>query len=448
MAPGMVDRARFYRRWAAGRLVVLGAAFLAVVGAGVWGGVHPSLGAWLRVLILPLAVLHLLLLGYFFAGTLACARFGARGLREEARAWRGCLSLYRPAAFFSLAFLMALVLAPRWLLERESDRRARPPDRPLRRPDSLPETLVKTAMPVEPPEREPAPPPPPARPPEQALAEAPPPEALRLPAPLEDLPAMPSSPESAPSGEERGLGRFPWEELERFAGEEASGPPAVSRPGLRDEKGDGWPLPEYRFDLIRLDLDHLRWGVGLSFLADIPVGRMDLLRTTWLTGVYFPSAGLEESLEGPPSFVWHHATFEYVRRLFGYAPEAPFDLALAAGLGADWIPRAASTFEVGPDLHLGPHAAVEVGIWQGGPVGFVFRAAQSVPVNLWGSVSSLTDLTGMVRVDLAEGISLHAGYRIFRIRLRAYPRAFAAEGARWEMEETSAGPLAGLDVRF
>jgi len=238
--------------------------------------------------------------------------------------------------------------------------------------------------------------------------------------------------------------RFPWWDPDPFRTPGDPEPPKVARLGLGETEGEMWPPPEFRLDLIRLDLDGHDWGLGMAFWADIPIGACDLVRATWMAGVYFDEGNLEGSLEHGPSLVWHHATLEYVRRLFGYAREAPFDLAVAAGLSVDAFEAA----PIDPSLRPGPHAAVEAGVWQGGPAGFVLRAAQSIPANLTGSVSSLTNLSAVVRLDLSEGVSLHLGYQVLRIRLRDYHRALDRGPGRWEMEETSRGPLLGCDVRF
>lgn len=457
MYRNMVDVFRAYRRWVARRMAVLGSAFLLILGIAVWFARHPEAALWLKLVAVPLAALTLLLLGHLAAQTLSCAILQARGRRGEARAGRSSLALSRGAAVFSLVFAAVMILAPRMFRqtgrpEGPQVRSAGPAGKPRR-------DIARLALPVEPeslapePEGEPAP----ASAPSQMIpvVDTPPPpapsaeEAIRVP-PLDgDFPEAAAAPAAAGSEDEFGMmPRFPWEEIDPFGPSEGTEALGIRRPALGEEEGGTWPLPEFRLDVLYLGLDGYEWGLGMAFLADIPVGRRDLVRATWLTGLYFLEGNLEDGLGHGPQIVWNHATVEYVRRLVGYSTESPFDLAVTAGLGVDRMEGSAGYGEVNPSMRLGPHVAVEAGIWQGGPAGFVVRFAQSIPANITGSVSSVTDLSAVARVDLSEGVSLHAGYRILRIRLRDYPDPLDAGPGRWEMEETSRGPLVGLAVRF
>jgi hypothetical protein len=206
----------------------------------------------------------------------------------------------------------------------------------------------------------------------------------------------------------------------------------VRRRGLPEEDHPAvWPPIEARLDLFLLyEHEGFRSG-GIEFVADVPFSRRDSVRF----GAWYATFGEVEFWEDA-DFVWEGFRVEYVRRLTGFAAESRFDLAVSAGLRLDFF-RGEEFAGAG---RLSPEIGLDVGIWPAGSLGLLLHIGQSFPLRIEDSSAWTTEIAAIVRLDLSDSASIHAGYRHLFVRLR--------HGGEAEFEAALSGPLLGIDLRF
>jgi hypothetical protein len=451
----MPDLRRAYRRWALRNGAVFGIAWAAAVAAG--GRILAAAEAepWARVAAGAVALLILGFLTWLGLSVAACARSQAQGRRPEARALRRQL---RPAPRLvagMLGVLAFLACLPGAFLQE--------PDRARDGAEFRAAARVRKPRPRG--EIAPAPPAAPAEPREAAPIAAIPeirPLLEELPSRviLEETPAeravassaerVPESEAASGDEEERGLPSF------RLTAADLDAPSAgfvgalvIERPGKPREDDPGAPLYlEVRLDALLLSLDGYRYGAGAAVDLELPWSRSGSFRAGILTMAFVYDEHLEDLGEDGAFFSGLHATLEYALKVLGYTRRAPFDLAVGFGIAADRFASREGPETADPEARLSPWISVEAGFWQAGSAGFVIRAGQAIPANVTGATASVTDVAAILRLDLSERVSIHAGYRLLRVRLRDYGEALALGGGREEMEETLGGPLLGFDVRF
>lgn len=463
----MPDLRRAYRRWALRNGLMLGVAWTAAAAVAFRVLAAPEVEVWARVAGGSVALLGLGLLTALSALLAACARLQARGRRAEARTLRRQLRPSGRLAAGTLGVLVFLACVP-WAFLKMSER-GWEPARPgrvavrVRKSRLQPKTVASVPIPPEAAdpkvraeltEARTAAPIPEIRP----LLEGLPPRVILEETPAErSAAAAAAAPEpdrgseaAAGDEEERGLPAFRLTEadLERFP-EGSVEALVVDRRGRPREDDPEAPLyVEGRVDVLLLSMDGYRPGAAAALEVEVPLERWSALRGAVLTAAFMSDEHLEDVTEDGASFSGIHATLEYVLKILGYTRRAPLDLAVGVGLAADRFASREGPERAEPVARFSPWFSVEAGFWQAGMAGFVVRAGQSIPANLTGATASLTDLTGLVRLDLSERLSIHAGYRLVRVRLRDYGRALALGGGTEEVEETLSGPLLGLDVRF
>lgn len=460
----MPDLRRAYRRWALRNGILFGAAWAAAAAVTVRVLGASEVEVWARLAAGAVAVLALGFLTALGASFAAFVKLQARGRRARARALRRQLRPYGRLAAGTLAVLALLACVPRAFLrepERPTEEPRRrvavraPKDRPgaaeLVRAPAAEETEVRAETPAPAPERST----PEIRPlleglPSRVILEETPAErAFASSAPEPESSRAPEAP-SGDEGEERGLPplRLTVADLEGPS-EGFVGALVVDRPGKPWEDVAGAALyAEARLDALLLSMDGYRHGAGAALEVELPFDRARSFRAGVLTMAFMYDEHLEDVTEDGASFSGLHATLEYVLKILGYTRRAPLDLAVAAGIAADRFASREGPETADPAGRISPWISVEAGFWQAGTAGFIVRAGQAIPANLTGATAAVTDLTVLVRLDLSERVSIHAGYRLVRVRLRDYPRALAQGGGAEEMEETMGGPLLGLDVRF
>jgi len=208
-----------------------------------------------------------------------------------------------------------------------------------------------------------------------------------------------------------------------------------------------WTPPELRFDLLYLRMDDA-WRGGASALAlDVPLSDADSVCLSYQLAM-LGTDPIEGDTHADDLLRWQRSTVDYKRRLFGYTRHASFDLAVNAGFEID-------TFNApgeGPPLDLtvrfSPHLGVELALWEAEAFGLILHAGKSVPLNLSGVSADITDLSATFRLDISNGLSIHAGYRVYLVRLKVYGERYVHEHGRDELDETLAGPFLGIDLRF
>lgn len=451
----MPDLRRAYRRWALRNGILFGAAWAAAAAVTFRVLGASEVEVWARLAAGAVALLALgffTALGAFFAD---CVKLQARGRRARARALRRQLRPYGRLAAGTLAVLALLACVPRAFL-REPERPAEEPRRRVavrarkdRPPAAEAEVRAET----------PAPAPGASTPEIRPLLEGLPSRVLLEETPVERAFAS-SAPEPAPArtpeapsgdeGEERGLPplRLTVADLEGSS-EGFVGALVVDRPGKPwDDVAGAALFAEARLDALLLSMDGYRHGAGAALELELPFDRFRSFRAGVLTMAFMHDEHLEDVTEDGASFSGLHATLEYVLKILGYTRRAPLDLSVAAGIAADRFASREGPETADPAGRVSPWVSVEAGFWQAGTAGVIVRAGQAIPANLTGATAAVTDLTVLMRLDLSERVSIHAGYRLVRVRLRDYPRALARGGGAEEMEETLGGPLLGFDLRF
>lgn len=462
----MPDLRRAYWRWVLRNGVMFGVAWAAAAAVvfHVWAA--PEVELWARLAGGSVALLGLGFLTALVVLLAACARLQACGRRAEARALRRQLRPSGRLAAGTLGVLAFLACVSGAFLRRPEPGRAEthPSRIAVRARKSRPRPAQAPSMPV-----------PPAVPDPESRAELsegrpaaavpeirPLLEGLPSRVILEETPAEravaagaepepPRGPEAASAEEEeRGLPAF------RLTAADLERPQegfvealVVERPGKPLEGDPEAPLyVEGRLDALLFSMDGYRPGAGAALELEFPFDRSGALRGGVLTVAFMSDERLEDVTEDGASFSGIQATLEYVLKILGYTRRAPLDLAVGAGIAADRFASREGPETADSGVRISPWISVEAGFWQAGMAGFVVRAGQSIPVNLTGLTASVTDLAALVRLDLSERVSIHAGYRLVRVRLRDYGRALALGGGAEEMEETLSGPLLGLDMRF
>lgn len=268
-----------------------------------------------------------------------------------------------------------------------------------------------------------------------------------MPRPASPLPpAKPVPVATQEESEERGFPRFrPEEFMDPKGRSEAGELTGVERPGLRDEEDpEGWPSPELRIEFFLPALKGEHHGVGGEISLELALAKDEWFRVSYLQTLYSVDKDMDDGM--PLSS--QHLSLEYICRIAGFTRHAVFDLAVRAGFGLERFSVGAVYEGAENALRLSPSVGLDVGIWQGGPIGAVFHLGQTIPVNFTGNTSSTTEVKAFFRWDVTEKISLQAGYRLLRVRLRDYDHAFAVADGRGELEATMRGPLIGVDVRF
>ena len=428
-----VDRA--HGRWLLLRLAFLFPPFAGALATTLVVGLQEGLRGSLRAASLSLSVLLDLLLGWFLVQALVCARLQSAGRFTEARVLRRLLLPAPGVALVSLLVLCTLGGLP-FLMPDPEPAASPTPFVPRPRWTPAPDySDVVLAI---------APAPEPAVEAEDGPAE-PTPTPKPVPAePSEPSPSLPIALAQDPSGagEEDGY-RFdlaPLRELPPLPAELR-----LERLGLPGEKEPGAAPPVLaRLDALLLNADGDARAPAMALLLDFPLGDGSSFRTTYLLAHFTDDA--VEPFEGSPDLGWARATFEYVFRLAGHTRHAPLDVSFAAGLSLDVLETADSALSGTP--RLSPYVAFDLGLFEVGAFGLLLHAGQSIPLNVTGASAAVTDLSAMVRIDLTESISLHAGYRLLLVRFRDYDASFDFDGDLAAFDGSFAGPQFGLEIRF
>lgn len=461
----MADILRAYRRWLIKRLFYLLPVFLCALAANVWLAVGVETERWFKVISLVISGLSLSTLGYLLFETLSCATLQARGDRRAARALRAQLAMSGRVTGVCIVAFAALLYAP--LLMRtpapEAPRavharqsfvaiEATEPDFSQTPPAEEPPALAAAEQ-AAPAARTPVPTPtskPDIRPvtadvPSRLAVEEkefdPPVAVAPFLQPPQDPPRR-TDPD--PVGAETLVFRPGFPRVEKISPVD-SGLTAIDRPGLRNEGDEDAPPTAFRLDVLLVSMEGYGRGGASSLEGDYPLSRDGSAHVTYLGVAYGKGQELDELKS---EWVWHRLTLGYQHRVLGYTRHATFDLALTVGASVDRFMNEVGPEEIDTKARFSPYAAVDVGVWQGGPVGFVFHAGHSLPFNLTGSSSAVTDVSATLRVDLAERLSFFAGYRMLWIELKEFPEKLAASHARDEFESSMAGPLIGFEYRF
>jgi hypothetical protein len=459
----MADILRAYRRWLARRLSYLLPIFALALGLNAWLAVGVDSERWLKAISLVLSGICLAFLGYLLFETLACAALQARGERRAARTLRTHLAISWRIAAVCVVVFAVLIVAPYFARTPgpEAPREARLRRSYVQAPDAAPAEFtqtppVKEAPPAlaaaepaaEPPQ--PAPPRPDIVPPK---ADVPPRlvmEEKEFGAPLALAPFLrpPQEPARTPEPDPLSVESIPFRpEMNPPAANDPLGPgtTGVDRPGLRGEESDELPAPTLRLDVLLFSMEGYGRGGGAGLEGDYPLSRDGSLHVSYF-GIGFGKGKELDELQS--EWVWHRLTLGYLHRLAGFTRHAGFDLAITIGASVDRFANEVGPEEIDTKARISPYVAVDVGIWQGGPFGFVLHAGQSIPFNMTGSSSAVTDVSATLRVDLSERLSLFAGYRMLWVELKEYPENLVASHAHHEFDSTLAGPLVGLELRF
>jgi len=466
----MVDVVRAYRRWRRRRLALLAPSFAIALGANIWVALASDVAGWLKVVSVFIAVLITGLLGYFIVQTMVCDRVQAGGRRQLARLLRAQLGPYRGVAFVSLVLLSLLLVVPELFRNPKPSYVVRVP----RRPPASAQFLA------EPPTRFEQDPPPEAPQPlpdlvlatadraaGRELASGGDPqihpaieqiplalhfeerdiETFRFPEPLaEAAPSRRDPP--GPEQDEMELPRFRPDPSKPLALQKEEDPEelrGILRRGLRDEgETESLPPPEVRFDLVLLDRNDWH-GAGLALLADYPFGRDDSIRFSHL---FIAASDHGDYVDTHHELSLKRTILTYTRRLLGFTRHTPLDIAVSAGVSSDFVGSPAGPAILDRDGRLSPYVAVDAALWQPGTFGVLVHGGYSVPLNLFGSSSGVTELAALVRVDISEKVSLHLGYLLLFTRFRDYDEKYQREHPTKQIKEELSGPFLGIDFRF
>jgi hypothetical protein len=215
-----------------------------------------------------------------------------------------------------------------------------------------------------------------------------------------------------------------------------------ARPFPDENDAESWPYPEGRLEgFLLMDSSGDRVP-GLMLTLDIPFGRNDSIQISWMGALLPEPEGVEASLR--PN--WNHVTLAYTRRLAGYSRQAVLDLAVSVGANADFFRAAQGIADPGPDPKFAPYAGIDLAFWQHEPLGVIVHVGESAPITVVGSALGMTDLSGQIRWDLSERVSLNGGYRILLLKYK-YDDISGSSGAV-ALHESLKGPILGVDVRF
>jgi hypothetical protein len=452
----MVDVRRAYSRWLRRRLLWLGPSFLLSCAVGAELAADPNLPGWVRIPSLALAGGVALLFTMLGVQTILVGREKSLGRGRRAQLLRTELRPYRGIAFASLLLLLMLLAVPSLFPEQPPilvPSVHRPPGHAVeaRIPAPAPAPPPAVAVPAE----VPVPAPVPAPAPETPVAPPPTPPQIvpeivripELPMRLEDFerPALPVvQEERSPELDRFGMKHRPGPEDDVFS-DLSIGRQALNRVGLPAESDPvSWIPPELRVDAMIVTRTGPWRGAAFEMSCDLPIGRDDSVRLTY--AVVMLNNELEfDGIE--PSFAWHRATFEYVRRLAGYTRSASFDLALRIGMTVDRIGTHEAGMRFNPDLRPSPWLGLESALWEDEGVGLVLQAGHSFATRLTGGLSSVTDLRVVVRIDLGERSSLELGYRMMTVQFRD-KNGPSSDDYDDKMSQTFRGPVLGLALRF
>ncbi|HLY73528.1 MAG TPA: hypothetical protein VKU80_05370 [Planctomycetota bacterium] len=214
------------------------------------------------------------------------------------------------------------------------------------------------------------------------------------------------------------------------------------RPYPNENDSESWPSPEGRLDgFLLVGSDGTRVP-GLMLTLDLPFARDDSVLVSW-TGALLPEPqGVEASMR--PN--WNHVTLGYTRRLAGYSSHATFDLAVSAGACADFFRAAQGIVDPGMHPKFAPYAGLDLSFWQHEPLGLTLHVGESVPITVVGSALGMTDVSGQIRWDLSQRVSLHGGYRMLVLRYKVDDSSIPAGAVA--LHDNLSGPILGVDIRF
>lgn len=227
-----------------------------------------------------------------------------------------------------------------------------------------------------------------------------------------------------------------------------------------------WMPPELHIDVLLLEPDgnlnttenvkidfdedlEMR-GAGLRLYYDLATARDEGLRFQYqfygLTAgadlIDLPDAGADELI------IWQRFGVSYNWQLLGYSSDAALDFSFALGVMGDNLLTAAHGGVASEVIRLSPYVGAEIGFWQNGPAGLVFRMGQTVPVNISGAEAQVTEFTALFRLDLSKGLSAHLGYGMTWARFRDFSKRASDKGETDEMTLRLQGPVFGFDLRF
>lgn len=449
----MVDRLRAYRRWRSRKLGLLLPVFVAALATQLWLVAGSSAPAWLRVVSIGTSALVLALIGYFLAQILLCSRLQTRGNRTGARVLREHLAPSGPAALVAASLLAIMNTVPYLIPPDPTTVPALPSAGRMHFPASARPPIVAPGIEVEigsPMEAaSPAVSRPDVRPAQEGL-----PLSLSIDDPVDPasyltamalLGHLPREPEATlPENDPDGFPRYRPDVQDGFqliAEDRAA--IAFERLGVpREGNPEDWLPPEMRLEVSFLN--GREKGMEFSIHVDLPIGPKESIRTTIALGRLPGNVYTEESVAES----WQRVTIAYSYRVTGYTRQAPFDLSFSIGISADRFVLEGSEGLMSEGGRLSPILAVDATLWQNSTAGLMLHAAYSLPVNVTGASSAILDLSAIVKFDLTDHFSIHAGYRYLVLRLRDYENALIGSESGTALGEEFSGPILGLDVRF
>jgi hypothetical protein len=209
---------------------------------------------------------------------------------------------------------------------------------------------------------------------------------------------------------------------------------------------EAWLSPEIRLDgLVLFGHDYGR-APALTLACDLPFSASDSIEAGWLAvDLPRPDDSRVDHRDLPD---WNHLTLNYTRRLVGYTRHALFDLAVSVGASVDFIGAIKGLPVVDRDPKFAPYVAIDTAIWQEGALGLLLHAGQAVPVTIGGSSVGVTDVAALLRLDVSDRFSVHAGYRFLTLRFKESPSLLPVDAPNQTLVMNLSGPVIGIDLRF
>ncbi|MBI2933710.1 MAG: hypothetical protein HYY16_18865 [Planctomycetes bacterium] len=427
----MVDVVRAHRRWLARRLLALGFS-AGFAGAVVVSILRSDTAAWLRIMCVALGLLLAAPLVYFLVQTVACSRLHRRRSHREAQLLRRHLRTYPGVMAACLLLLAGLIRLPDLFSEPAPPplpalaRMSEPDPFPPAAPAPLPLSVERLT-----------PSPPPRSDPPSAAAQDP------EPAPVEETPGPAAHGADFESeGEEESVAarRFMLEPEDLYKLRLTDDDVRLERPSMPGENDPtSRPPSEIAFDALWSSGESdQRGGAGLMAF-DLPFSRRSSVRTTTFTSLLVDEDDRSDDL------VWERLTLEYGYRLVGYTRHAAIDVSLSIGVSVDMLET--DRKQASSAGRIAPYLGLDVALWQTGAMAILLHAGQSLPLNVTGASSAVTDLSAALRIDLSERVSVRIGYRAFLMRWRDYTGPFR-DDASGDGEEELTGPFIGVTIGF
>jgi hypothetical protein len=192
-------------------------------------------------------------------------------------------------------------------------------------------------------------------------------------------------------------------------------------------------------------------SAGLRLYYDLPTGRDQALRLHYEIYALSTAGELEVSEASIRDLLlWQRVGLTYLWQLTGYSSDATFDCSMFLGAMGDTLlaDDSGAGGEISGKTRISPYVGIEMGFWQRGPAGLLFRLGQTVPFNVHEVTASVTDAAAVFRVDFSPSLSLHIGYAWYWARFKSYVDSFSSRGEEEELTLRMQGPMIGLDLRF